>query len=200
MNREAYNRIASQWNTARSGFYGRERDYIEAVLSAAPVGTTLLDLGCGTGRPMAEHIVSRGRRVLGLDQSEAMLAISRQWLPREQWVLSAMETYTPTEGYRGELIWDALFHIQRREHEPILRRTMARIPSGGRLMLTVGGSAQPPFSDVMFGQEFSYDSHTPEETVAIFLRQHCRIVLAEYMNRPDANRDKGLYAIIAEKA
>ncbi|WP_216900566.1 methyltransferase domain-containing protein [Synechococcus sp. CCY 9618] len=200
MNRTAYNSIATQWDTARSGFYGRERDYIEAVLSAAPPGSTLLDLGCGTGRPMAEHIVSRGRRVLGVDQSEAMLAIARRRLPREQWRLSAMETYRPAAGFQGALIWDALFHLPRTLHEPILHRVVDALPSGGRLMLSVGGSAQPPFTDVMFGQEFSYDSHTPQQTELILRGLGCRIILAEVMNKPDGKRDKGRDAIIAEKA
>lgn len=200
MNRDSYNKIAQEWSAARSAFFGREREYIDAVLSAAPVGSTILDLGCGTGRPMAEYIVSQGRRVLGVNQSEAMLAIARQWLPSEQWVLSPMEVYEPGEGYQGALLWDSLFHVRRTEHEPIVRKVVRGLPSRGRFMLTVGGSAHPEFTDFMYGQEFYYDSNTPEDTEQ-FLRQFaCRLVIAEYMNMPDGGRNKGRYAIVAEKA
>lgn len=159
----------------------------------------ILDLGCGTGRPMAEYVVSQGRRILGVDQSEAMLEMARQRLPSEQWILSAMETYEPEEGYRGALIWDSLFHISRTEHEPILRKVVRGLPAGGRLMVTVGGSSHPAFTDTMYGQEFFYDSNTPQETEQILHRLGCRLVIAEYMNEPDGDRDKGRYAIVAER-
>lgn len=200
MNSDSYNKIAQEWSTARSAFFGREREYIDAVLSAAPIGSTILDMGCGTGRPMAEYIVSQARRVLGVDQSEEMLAIARQRLPSEQWVLSSMEVYEPGEGYRGALLWDSLFHVRRTEHEPIVRKVVRGLPSGGRLMLTVGGSAHPAFTDFMYGQEFYYDSNTPEETEQFLSRLACRVVIAEYMNIPDGGRNKGRYAIVAEKS
>lgn len=199
MNRNSYNKIANEWSTARTAFFGREREYVDAVLAAAPTGSTILDLGCGTGRPMAEYIVSQGRHVLGVDQAEAMLAIARMQLPNEEWVLCAMQEYEPEAGFHGALIWDALFHLRRTEHEPIVRKVVRALPAGGRLMLTVGGSEHPEFTDFMFGQEFYYDSNTPAETEQFLRRLSCRILIAEYMNRPDGVRDKGRYAIVAEK-
>lgn len=200
MNRDSYNKIAQQWSAARGAFFGRERDYLDAVLTTAPAGSTILDLGCGTGRPMADYIVAQGRRVLGVDQSEAMLAIARERLPGEQWVLASMEAYEPRDEYHGALIWDSLFHVPRDRHEPVLRKVVRGLPVGGRLMLTVGGSAHPAFTDTMYGQQFFYDSNTPEQTVQILHRLGCRLTMAEYMNKPDGVRDKGRYAIVAEKA
>jgi trans-aconitate methyltransferase len=200
MNRESYNLIAPQWAAARATFFGREREYLDTLLSAAPLGTTILDLGCGTGRPMAEHIVAQGRRVLGVDQAQALLEIARDHLPNERWVLSTMQAFEPDEPCHGALLWDSLFHVPRHEHEPILRKVVGALPSGARLMLTVGGSAHPAFTDTMFGQTFSYDSNTPEESEQILARLGCRIVIGEFMNLPDGGRDKGRYAIVAEKA
>lgn len=200
MNRESYNQIAPQWAAARADFFGRERVYLDAVLATAPAGSTILDLGCGTGRPMAEHIVAQGLRVLGVDQSESLLDIARGNLPSERWVLSTMQAFEPDQPCHGALLWDSLFHVARGEHEPILRKVVSALPSGARLMLTVGGSAHPAFTDTMFGQTFSYDSNTPEESEQILAHLGCRIVIGEFMNLPDGGRDKGRYAIVAEKA
>jgi trans-aconitate methyltransferase len=200
MNRDSYNKIAKVWSSARNKFFGREREYIDAVLAAAPAGSTILDMGCGTGFPMADYIVSQGRHILGVDQSGEMLKIAGQNLPHEKWVLSPMETYAPQEAYQGALLWDSLFHIPCTEHEPILHKVVHGLPVGGRVMLTVGGSAHPAFTDFMYGEEFYYDSNTPEETEQLLDRLGCRLVIAEYMNRPDGGRNKGRYAIVAEKA
>lgn len=200
MNRDSYNKIAHVWGSARNKFFGREREYIDTVLSTVHVGSTILDMGCGTGHPMAEYIISQGRHVLGVDQSEEILAIAMRNFPHEKWVLFPMETYDPREGYQGAIIWDSLFHVRRTEHEPILRKVVRGLPSGGRVMLTVGGSAHPAFTDFMYGQEFYYDSNTPEETEQFLCQFGCRLVIAEYMNMPDGDRDKGRYAIVAEKS
>lgn len=200
MNRESYNQIAPQWAAARADFFGRERVYLDAVLATAPAGSTILDLGCGTGRPMAEHIVAQGHHVLGVDQSESLLDIARGNLPSERWVLSTKQAFEPDQPCHGALLWDSLFHVARGEHEPILRKVVSALPSGARLMLTVGGSAHPAFTDTMFGQTFSYDSNTPEESEQILARLGCCIVIGEFMNLPDGGRDKGRYAIVAEKA
>lgn len=200
MNRDAYNRIAHAWGSARSGFFGRERGYLDAVLSVVPKGSTMLDLGCGTGRPMAEYVIAQGHHVVGVDQSEEMLGIVRRSFPHETWVLSPMEAYdSQLVDYQGALIWDSLFHVRRTEHEPIMRRVISGLPAGGRVMLTVGGSAHPAFTDFMYGQEFYYDSNTPEEAEAILLRLGCRLEISEFMNVPDGGRDRGRYAIVAEK-
>jgi trans-aconitate methyltransferase len=200
VNRDSYNKIAHQWSAARNKFFGREREYIDALLLNVPAGSTILDLGCGTGYPMADYIASQGHHILGVDQSEEMLAISRQNLPNEKWVLSSMEEYEPQNGYQGALLWDSLFHLPRSEHEPIIRKVVRELPSRGRLMLTVGGSAHPAFTDFMYGQEFYYDSNTPEQTEQLLRNLGCSLVIAEYMNHPDGGRNKGRYAIVAEKS
>jgi len=199
MNRESYNRIAQEWSHARRGFFGREREYLDAVLETAPMGAAILDLGCGTGRPMAEYVVSRGRRIIGIDQSESMLDIARTNLPREHWVLAALEVCEIRYEYAGVLIWDSLFHIRRAEHASILEKAVTGLPTGGRLMVTVGGTEHPPFTDFMFGQRFYYDSNTPAETEQILQGLGCRLILGEFMNLPDGAGDKGRYAIVAEK-
>src|SRR5690606_30706120 len=200
MNRDAYNRIARQWGEARSGFFGRERDYLELLLAPLAPGSTVLDLGCGTGRPLAEQVVARGHRVLGVDQAEAMLEQARRRLPEECWLLTPMERFAADRPYQAAIIWDSLFHVPRGEHAGILRRVAGGLPAGGRLMLTMGGSAQPAFTDFMFGEEFFYDSLTPEETGQILRDCGCDILLGEFMNLPDDGRERGRYAMVAEKA
>lgn len=200
MNRESYNKIAPEWSNTRSGFIGREREYLDLVLEVVPEGATILDLGCGSGRPMAEFVVSRGRHVIGVDQSEALLDLAKASMPGERWILASIESHEISSGYQGAIIWDSLFHIPRAEHAGILGKVVGTLPAGGRLMVTVGGSAHPPFTDVMFGQPFYYDSHTPTETEGILKNLGCRLLLAEFMNVPDGGRDKGRYAIVAERA
>jgi cyclopropane fatty-acyl-phospholipid synthase-like methyltransferase len=200
MNRESYDRIATEWDASRRKLHGRERDYLDALLAGLAAGSTVLDLGCGTGRPMAEYVIAHGHRVVGVDQSGKMLEIARTSFPDETWILSRIEDYDFAEEFNAVIAWDSLFHIERGLHATILRRVTENIPARGRIMLTVGGSENPPFTDEMFGQQFFYDSNTPEQTVEILSDLGWRMIIAEFMDLPTTGRDKGRYAIVAEKA
>ncbi|HYE35269.1 class I SAM-dependent methyltransferase [Methylocaldum sp.] len=200
MNRTAYNAISAQWDAARVSFFGREREYIDTFLADLPPSSSILDAGCGTGRPMAEYVIAHGHQVTGVDQSEELLAIARQRYPQARWIHSSLEQYEFDGCQQGVICWDSLFHIERSHHKPILSRISHSLPSGGRIMLTVGGSDHPAFTDSMFEQQFFYDSYPPQKVLEILGNLGFIILISEFMNKPTSGRDKGRYAIVAKKA
>src|SRR5688572_12015106 len=184
MNRASYNAIASSWDAARTAFYGREQAYVDALLDGLPVPSEVLDLGCGTGRPIAEHVLARGHRVTGVDQAEALLAIARARLPAASWIHAAIEDFQSPRRFDALVFWDALFHIERTRHAELFTRCAAWLKPGGRLMVTFGGSDHPAFTDTMFGATFSYDSHPPATALALLARAGFRLLISELMNPP----------------
>ncbi|PKO56570.1 MAG: class I SAM-dependent methyltransferase [Betaproteobacteria bacterium HGW-Betaproteobacteria-13] len=199
MNRDSYNAIASSWDAARVGFYGRERDYVDTLLCGLPAGAKVLDLGCGTGRPIAEYILAAGHALTGIDQSEALLTLARERFPQATWIHARIESFSTEERFHAIVCWDALFHIDRTIHEPLLRRFAAMLLPGGRMMLTCGGSEHPAFTDTMFGQPFHYDSHPPEIVLEMLAGLGFEALVSEFMNLPTSGRDKGRYAVVVRK-
>ena len=197
MNRNAYDRIVGSWDQARQSFYGREQEYLDAFLDGLALPSSILDLGCGTGRPMAEYVLKKGHRVTGVDQAAKLLDCARARLPGATWIESRIEDYAGTGPFAGVICWDALFHIERTHHEALLARVVRMLSAGGRLMMTVGGSEHPAFTDTMFGERFFYDSHPPDRVLSILERLGFTPVIAEFMNEPTSGRDKGRYAIVA---
>jgi SAM-dependent methyltransferase len=199
----SYDRIAAQWDAARTGYGRLEREYLDRLCAPLASGATVLDLGCGTGRPFAEDLLGRGWRVVGVDASAAQLAIARARCPNGVWIEARLEDYAFDTACDAAVCWDTLFHVERRHHQAIFARLARRLPAGGRLMLTCGGSAHPPFTDEMFGRAFFYDSHPPDVTLSLLLRAGFRILRAEFLNLPPGTRDlrdKGRFAILAERA
>ncbi len=197
LNRASYNAIAPSWAAARSGFCGREREYVDALLEGLSPPGHVLDLGCGTGRPIADYILAKGHRVTGVDHAEALLAMARARHPQARWVHCAIESFVASEQFDAIVCWDALFHIERSWHEPLLRRFADRLVPGGRLMLTFGGSDHPAFTDTMFGQTFFYDSHPPQRMLGLLAEAGFDPVIRELTNPPTSGRDKGRYAVVA---
>jgi SAM-dependent methyltransferase len=78
---EAYTRLAGVYDEiVVDPCHGRLASYFHELWSADPAGVrAVLDLGCGSGL-LAEELLERGYEVVGVDASEAMLAVARERL------------------------------------------------------------------------------------------------------------------------
>lgn len=198
LNRDSYDAIAARWDAARSGLPEAEHRILDLLVDGLAPGARVLDLGCGTGRPIAEHLVSRGFAVTGVDQSSGMLDQARTRLPDETWLESTIEDFTPpADAFAAAIAWDSLFHVPREHHADVFARIRRALPRGGRFALTVGGSAHPAFTDTMFDRTFFYDSHPPDAATSLLVAAAFAIVHAEFLSLPTTGRDKGRYAIVA---
>lgn len=63
--------------------------------SLVPVGSRVLDAGCGTGR-VAIELGRRGYQVVGLDLDPSMLSVARRRVPELRWLLADLATLDPT--------------------------------------------------------------------------------------------------------
>ncbi len=202
MNRAAYDAIAARWDASRRIFAGDERRYLDTMLAAAPAGSMILDLGCGTGRPLADYVIERGYGYIGVDQSAGMLAIARARLPDTQWILAPIEQFdaepfAAEQPIAGIICWDVLFHLERELHEPLLRRCAEWLRPHGRIMLTSGGSTQAPFHDTMFDVSLLYDSWPPERLRSLLLELGFEPLVFEWTHQPDGGRERGRVAVVA---
>lgn len=51
------------------------------LLESLPAGSRVLDLGCGTGAPTARQLTDGGFEVVGIDLSDRMVRLARQYVP-----------------------------------------------------------------------------------------------------------------------
>jgi SAM-dependent methyltransferase len=188
-----YDLIAERWDAGGRAF--RQRRYVDLILEGLERGARVLDVGCGTGRPVAEYLVARGFRVVGLDSSERMLEIARRTVPGAEFFTGDMTAAEFGEGFAAAVVWDSLFHVPRARHAGVFRKLHAALRPAGRLLLSAGGTGDEGFTSEMYGQTFFYSGFAPEETLALLGGAGFRVELCEV----DDPSSRAHVAIVARK-
>jgi cyclopropane fatty-acyl-phospholipid synthase-like methyltransferase len=198
-----YDDIAERFSAVRTHLQPKEAEYLALLLGPLAPGATVLDLGCGTGTPIAMHIAASGHQVVGVDGSEAMLAIARRNLPGHRWIHDFLERVEFEETFDAVVCWDSLFHLPRQRHQPVIARIHRWLAPGGTMMVSSGGLVEDGgqgFIDSMFGREFFYDSLPPDRMVAMIEETGFEILRAEMCDQPDGGRYRGKWATIAARS
>lgn len=196
-----YDRIAAQFAAARVRFQPREPAYLERLLENVPPGGHVLDLGCGTGFPVAAWFDARGLRVTGVDGAEAMLALARERLPRHRWIHARIEAVELEGPFDAAVCWDALFHLPRRRFAPVLAKLGRWLAPGARLLVSSGGRVDRPegFTGTMFGETFYYDSLPPDEMLAAVRAAGFAVLVGEMCEPAGDGDNRGKWATLAER-
>ena len=97
----SYDHIAEEWHSNSRGqpYVDRVLSYVDRVLEGSHPGAKVLDLGCGTGNPIARHIVEQGFSLVAVDQSEKMLEIARKIVPKAEFIHSDMISVQLADGF-----------------------------------------------------------------------------------------------------
>ncbi|MET0622022.1 MAG: class I SAM-dependent methyltransferase [Pyrinomonadaceae bacterium] len=188
-----YDDIAEQWHAAPRGFAARV--YVEQMLEGLAPGARVLDLGCGTGEPVARHIAERGFRLVCVDESAKMLEIARRVVPGAEFVRADMRALNLEGTFAAAVAWDSLFHVERDSHREIFRKLWALLDAGGRLLLSAGGTGHAGFTSEMYGRDFFYSAHEPAEAVRLLASEGFAIELCE----EDDSSSRGHLAIVARR-
>lgn len=190
----AYDLIAEKFFSDRSPAL-REKSYLDLLLADVRPGAKVLDFGCGTGRPIAEHLIRRGFEVTGIDGSAAMLALARRTIPTAKLIQERLETVELADTFAAAIAWDSLFHVDRERHAEIYAKLARWLMPGGRLLLSSGGTEDPGFTDRMHGETFYYSSWSPAKVVALLETAGFEVERRE-LDQPEG---RGHVAILARK-
>src|SRR5690349_18212531 len=80
-----------------------ERAWLDRFLA----GGAILDLGCGSGEPIARYFVAAGHAVTGVDSSPAMIALCQSRFAGQNWIVGDMRTLALGRRFDGILAWDS---------------------------------------------------------------------------------------------
>jgi len=81
LNKRAWERVAEKYYKAH---YGEASEVSDFFCEKLPKGSSVLDVGCGTGLPFAKLLVERNFSVVGIDVSSRMVRIAQKNVPEAE--------------------------------------------------------------------------------------------------------------------
>ena len=166
---EIYKKHACAWIQLR-GEYLYEQLWLDDFLSLIPQSSRILDLGCGSAKPIAAYFIAQDYAVTGVDSSDVMIAMARQNFPEQNWIEADMRTVVLTQKMQGILAWDSFFHLTPADQRQMFAQFSKFAESGTVLMFTSGPSEGEAIGD-MFGDALYPASLSPQE-YRILLEQY----------------------------
>lgn len=188
-----YDRIAEAWHASPRAFTAKK--YVDLILGRLEPGAWVLDLGCGTGEPVARYLLDRGFRVVCVDESAAMLEVARRVVPEAELVRADMCELELPRRFAAAVAWDSLFHVERGRHLSAFEKLSTLLTPGGLLLLSAGGTGHPGFTSEMYGHDFFYSAHDPAEALRLLTSAGFEVELCE----EDDPSSRGHLAVVARR-
>jgi len=140
------------WNPALYRRYEDERTRPAQELLARvplPEAARVVDLGCGPGNS-TELLANRfpAAKVVGTDNSEAMLASARERLPQARFELSDIATWAPQDQAPNLIYANAALQWVP-DHEQLIPRLFAALAPGGVLAIQMPDNREEPTHRLM---------------------------------------------------
>lgn len=160
-NQQSYNKIAEYWSEYRDK--SEIGELVPKLVAKLKPNGKILDIGCGTGFPIAAYLVEQGFEVTGIDFSEKLLqkAIDRN-LSNTQFILTNFFDFRPKETYDGIIAYDSFFHFPKQKQRLIYER-IANWMNPEAYLLFTHGHKEGEIEGEMFNENFYYSSLDKDE-------------------------------------
>ncbi|WP_428151094.1 class I SAM-dependent methyltransferase [Brevundimonas sp.] len=172
---DLYDRRSADWIADRGVVLTEpDRTWLDRFTARLAPGDTVLDVGCGSGRPMAAELLERGYRVTGVDSSARLVAHAAADLPAGRFVQGDMRTLDLGEIFTGILAWHSLFHLSPVDQRIALPRLLAHAAPCATIVFSSGpreGDAVGIWRD----EPLYHGSLNPEEYQALLTSQGFRV-------------------------
>lgn len=157
-----YQHNAEEWrNLRRCDLF--ERAWLDRFLGMLPPKErNVLDLGCGSGHPIARYLIDNACQVTGLDAATSLLEIAADAFPEQTWIAADMRDIPPIGKFNGIIAWHSFFHLTPADQRPMFE-TFNRLARPGAALIFTSGTHLGEAIGTFAGQPLYHGSLDPAE-------------------------------------
>ncbi len=182
---KVYDKIAD-WFHQNRGQDLMEKAYLDLVLAKIPQDGKILDLGCGTGKPILAYLLSLGRTVVAVDASKEILKIADKNFPDQAFILQDMRKLDLPEKFDAIIAWHSFFHLPAVDQPLMFPIFKQYLNPGGMLVFTSGPAAGEAWSRL--NEEDVYHASLSPTDYEQLLKENEFIVLKKALEDPTVGK------------
>ena len=164
--------VQSSWDKIGS-IYDSYRDKhkidseLAEIVTLLPEHGKVLDVGSGSGEPVAKFLFEHGLEVTGIDISENMVKLARKNVPKATFTqMDILALDFEENSFDGLICVYTLWHIPREEHAQIYRNFHRILKPNGLLVINTGLRESEGMTD-FFGEPMLWSNHHPKTTLKL---------------------------------
>ncbi|CUX16894.1 MULTISPECIES: class I SAM-dependent methyltransferase [Agrobacterium] len=115
-----------------------EKPWLDRFTSLLPDGGSILDIGCGSGEPIAGYFIAKGYDVTGIDASLPLIELCRSRFPENLWGAVDMRELALGSRFDGLIAWHSFFHLKPEDQRLMFGIFRQHANDGAALMFTAG--------------------------------------------------------------
>lgn len=115
-----------------------EKPWLDRFTSLLPDGGSILDIGCGSGEPIAGYFITNGYDVTGIDASLPLIELCRSRFPENLWAVADMRELALGRRFDGLIAWHSFFHLKPEDQRLMFGIFRQHANDGAALMFTAG--------------------------------------------------------------
>jgi 2-polyprenyl-3-methyl-5-hydroxy-6-metoxy-1,4-benzoquinol methylase len=175
---KSYDTIAAGFAQMRDSF-NTEQKYLDALIEHLPKKSHILDIGCGSGFPIATYLIEKNFQVTGVDGSQELLSIAKTKCPKMISIYGDVRTIVLNKIFDAIVEWWCLFHLPKTAHRKMIQRFFKWLKPDGILEFTTGNEEYEHMSSDMLNQELHFYSLAPSTYEYYLKEQGFKILLKE---------------------
>ncbi|QIJ66234.1 class I SAM-dependent methyltransferase [Streptomyces sp. JB150] len=174
-----FDALGSAYEKAFAGS-AAHRASLDWLLERLAPGSSVLDVGSGTGRPTAETLAGAGHRVLGVDVSPVMVELARRQVPDAAFRCADIREVPLAEGsYDAVCVYFSLLQMTRDEQSGLLERLVRALRPGGHMVLATVPVDVAGVDAVFMGRPVRVTSFAAEDFTALATGAGLTVLRAE---------------------
>jgi len=175
--RKGYDKIAKRYMEVRDQFTNDR--YLMMLNNLLEPGSTILDLGCGAGKPVDKFFIYHGHRVTGIDISEKQIKLAKRNTRRVRYELKDIANLKKEEYQVDAVVsFYTILHLPRETHYELFDKINSFLPEGGLALVTMGSSEWEGIED-FYGVDMYFSHYGPEKNRTIIEKAGFRVLLDE---------------------